>query len=128
MPAATSGLDHPAPDGLLLDDGLVTELVEDLGAQEFETLVRIFDQDFRRRIDQLREAIGTADMPASRRILHAMAGSSASIGAVALAALCRSAMHADHVSMTLADQVEAAAAAVRSAFAGRGHAHAGANG
>jgi HPt (histidine-containing phosphotransfer) domain-containing protein len=128
MPEATSGLDNPASDGLLLDDELVRELVGDLGAAEFDNLVAIFDQDLTRRIGDLREAIAAADMLLSRRILHAMAGSAASIGAAALAAHCRSRMHAADLAATTADDLENRASATCIAFGRHRHAWAGAIG
>ncbi|MCU0984633.1 MAG: Hpt domain-containing protein [Acetobacteraceae bacterium] len=128
MPASLPGLEHLATDGPLLDDAMIAELTDDLGAEQFGRLVRIYGDDLETRLAQLREAAAGADIASARRILHAMAGSSASIGAVALAALCRGAMHADALSPPMVEEVEAGALAVLSAFGRRGHRGGGAIG
>ncbi len=119
MPEAMSGLDQPAPDGLLLDDDLIAELVEDLGPAAFDGLCHVFARDLAQRTFLLRAAIGAADLEEARRVLHAMAGSSASIGAVALASLCRAGMTAEAVGAPLVARIEAEAEALHAALAHR---------
>jgi hypothetical protein len=88
MAADPRGSDQAAGEPLL-DDDLVAELADDLGEAGLETLIGVFSSDLVQRIGALRAALETADLQAARRILHAMAGSSAWIGAVSLAARCR---------------------------------------
>jgi HPt (histidine-containing phosphotransfer) domain-containing protein len=107
------------PPNPLLDEELVAELTDDLGEAGFATLLGVYRGDVLKRVGELRSAIAAADIEAARRLLHAMAGASASIGATALAAYCRAAMHAETVPASLATDVERGAAATLAAFGQR---------
>jgi HPt (histidine-containing phosphotransfer) domain-containing protein len=115
MAADPRGSDQAAGEPLL-DDDLVAELADDLGEAGLETLIGVFSSDLVQRIGALRAALETADLQAARRILHAMAGSSAWIGAVSLAARCRAAMHADALPPAIDAEIESEASAVLAAF------------
>jgi len=70
-------LDHPTLAGL-----------RELGAAEFENLVRLFLEDGEARIAALREAAGIGDAHAIAEVAHSLKGSAGTFGALALADNC----------------------------------------
>ena len=80
-PAASS------PENPLLDRSTLAGLRE-LGAAEFENLVRLFLTDGAARVAALREAAGKGDAHAIAELAHSLKGSSGTFGATALADSC----------------------------------------
>jgi HPt (histidine-containing phosphotransfer) domain-containing protein len=80
-PAASS------PEDALLDGSTLAGLRE-LGAAEFENLVRLFLKDGAVRVAALREAAGEGDAHAIAELAHSLKGSSGTFGATALADIC----------------------------------------
>ena len=80
-PAASS------PGNSLLDGSTLAGLRE-LGAAEFENLVRLFLKDGAARVAALREAAGEGDAHAVAELAHTLKGSSGTFGATALADIC----------------------------------------
>ena len=111
MSAAVPGLKEQASHGTLVDHGLVAELVEDLGRAGFASLLDVFEADFLGRIAILRGCLASGDSTGLNRTLHAMTGSSISIGGTSLAALCRATMNRGAVSDAQIERVEAITAA-----------------
>lgn len=101
---------------LPFDEALVAELIEELRAEHFAALLAVFERDLAARLDRLRSAIATGDNEVAQHLLHAMAGSAASVGAVSLAAVCRRGMAAGDLSAALAGHVEAVAATALAAL------------
>jgi HPt (histidine-containing phosphotransfer) domain-containing protein len=75
------------PAALLLDQTYVEGLRE-LGAEEFDKLIRLFLRDGAARITGLRTAQETKDTSAMVKLAHSLKGSASSFGAATLAARC----------------------------------------
>ena len=76
-----------APSAGLLDQTYVSGLRE-LGADEFDKLIRLFLRDGAARVDGLRTAQTTNDTRAMVKLAHSLKGSASSFGAGTLAARC----------------------------------------
>ena len=76
-----------SPEEALLDGSALAGLRE-LGAAEFESLVRLFLTDGAARVAALREAAGKGDVHAIAELAHSLKGSSGTFGATALADSC----------------------------------------
>ena len=76
-----------SPEEALLDGSALAGLRE-LGAAEFESLVRLFLTDGAARVAALREAAGKGDAHAIAELAHSLKGSSGTFGATALADIC----------------------------------------
>ncbi len=76
-----------AGDAGLLDAALIAGLRE-LGADEFDALVRLFLTDGAGRIAELRQAGTVGDLAAVVRLAHSLKGSSGTFGAHTLALRC----------------------------------------
>jgi len=62
--------------------------LEGMGSELKAKLVELFVQDIGMRLEDLRDAVQRADLPAVARIAHAIKGSAANLGARQLAQLC----------------------------------------
>jgi CheY-like chemotaxis protein/HPt (histidine-containing phosphotransfer) domain-containing protein len=90
----------------LLDRTVLARMREDLGdAAVVAEIVDMFFADAPRVLDQWRRAIATGDGDAARRAAHTLKGTSASVGAVALARCC-----ADAEALLRAGSLEGGAA------------------
>ncbi len=87
--SASGGLarEQVEPAALLLDQTYVEGLRE-LGAEEFDKLIRLFLRDGAARITGLRTAQETKDTSAMVKLAHSLKGSASSFGAATLAARC----------------------------------------
>jgi len=73
---------------LYLDVVLLEEL-RDILEDEFPSLISTYIQDSGVRVDDLRQAMTRGDTEAARKAAHNLKGSSANLGLVYLADLCR---------------------------------------
>lgn len=64
------------------------ESMRDMFGEDFAMLAGLYLSDSPKRIAALREAAAASDASQAARVAHSLAGSCASIGAPALAALC----------------------------------------
>ncbi len=93
--AVVATIDQPAFDGEQLDD-LVS-----LGHSEvlIASIVKAFEEDAERILDQLRRAFGVAHFNDLRELSHAFRGCAASVGAKQLQALCASVEQLDDLQL-----------------------------
>jgi CheY-like chemotaxis protein len=82
--------------------------LQDLFGDAFEEVANIYSAETPRRLAALEICLATGDAPGAARLAHALAGSSASIGAMRVSELCRSLELAcrDGVPMARSAQVE----------------------
>jgi CheY-like chemotaxis protein/HPt (histidine-containing phosphotransfer) domain-containing protein len=84
--ASTVARGRHAPEDLL-DKAAVSGL-RDLGADDFDSVIRLFLSDGAARVDGLRSALADVDGQAMVRLAHSLQGSSSTFGATALAQYC----------------------------------------
>lgn len=72
-----------------LEMAAIAEL-RDIMEDEFNSLIDLFVNDSLARVEAVREAVTSGDADAVRRAAHAFKGASSNIGALRLAALCKS--------------------------------------
>ncbi len=99
-PEASASVDPIAPAGdTVLDPTILLSLrrLEDSSDPGFvRQLIGIFLHDTPARLGALRAAVGRGDAPAIRQLAHSIKGSSASLGARRIAALCAELQQCGH--------------------------------
>ncbi len=102
-----------------LDGLLLAELAGELGDAGLDRLLAIYESDLVKRLGLLAMHLSSGDGAATRRVLHAMAGASASAGAAGLAALCRSCMVLATIGAETLGEIETAALGTLAALGAR---------
>jgi len=102
-----------------IDPEIARQLAAELPHDVFVGVVRTFEADLARLVQQMVDALKAGDMDLYRRNAHSLAGAAGSIGARRLEALARQAMSPDAVAATgtvleLADEAKAALAELMS--------------
>lgn len=90
------------------DRGFAAQLAEDLGPEDVQVVLRVFEADVVRLSAALAAA---ADAGAFRRAAHGLAGAAGAVGAAALEAACRAAMAGAEEATLARMQAEIAVAA-----------------